>query len=222
MINKIWKVLLWVMIKMLKVVIYMYVALAIIITIFGWQYFWRDEVWVDFTTNNIQGQILVPKDISKTKDCEKFFQWQHDNLPATMYGICPWYVYTPEREVTIGSLKLKIPRRYLSLGAEVKKDANMITTHSFIYPSLELEGHKYSHDSYFFTLEKGYDSEFEDLYKGYLWRFLDLTSENTTYNIVPLGYDDVKGYGAYRFDITFDNKGKKTTYQNFVYIPMTI
>lgn len=214
MTGKIRRVIWCVMINSLKMVIYL--ALAVVIVIYA-KYFWRDEVWVDFITNNIRGQILVPQDISKTKDCKKFFQWQHDNLPAVFHGVCPWYVYTPDREVTIGSLKLKIPRKYLLLGAEVKKDADIITTHSFIYPSLELDGGKYSHDSFFFSLEKAYDKRFEDPYQGYLWRFLDLTSENTTYNIIPLGYDEDKGYSKYRFDITFDYKSKKTMYQNYVY-----
>ena len=215
MIDKTLKALWWGIGKIVKGLIYL--TVAVVIVFYGRQYVPGNEVWVDFVTNTIRGKLLVPQDIAKTKDCDKFFQWQHDNLPAAMHGICPWYVYTPEREVTIGSLKLKIPRKYLLLGAEVERDTDIITTHSFIYPSLDLEGGKYSHDSFGFTLEKEYDDRFEDPYKGYLWRFLHITDEYTAYNIIPLGYDNIKELSKYRFDIIFDYEGKKTMYQNYVY-----
>jgi hypothetical protein len=186
--DKIWQMCRWIITRLLKILTHLTIA---IVALLLWdKYRTRNVVWIDFIDNNISGKILVPQEITKTKDCERFFKWQTDNLPACMHGICPWYAYTPEREVIIGSLKLKIPRKYLALPEAVAKDADMITTKSFIYPSLALEDGYNSHDSFFFILNKDSEDDlYESEYQKYLYSFLELGTKYITYKIIPQGYE---------------------------------
>ena len=49
-----------------------YLALAIVVVICRMQYITRNEAWIYFVENNIRGRVFIPKDITGSKDCNKF------------------------------------------------------------------------------------------------------------------------------------------------------
>jgi hypothetical protein len=78
----------WVIKKLLRA--FLYLTIAIIVVFCAYQYLTRNDLWIEFTQNNIRVKICVPEDIVKNKDCNKFLEWQDDYLPKEMQKECPW------------------------------------------------------------------------------------------------------------------------------------
>lgn len=227
--EKIWHGLWWLTLKILKLPVYalvaaIYLSLATVILIYArhylHQYTGPNETWMLFHTPLIRGKILVPEEIAKSKDCERFFKWEYENIPLIMHGTCPWYDYTPIYEVKIGELELKIPRKYLLLPASTERQTYSVSTKSFIYPSMKIEGRKTSLDSFWFTIKNNSeDDRYKNIFQKYFWSFLHtLYPTKNNYKFIPIDFNNAIGKHKYKF-VRFakDNYGTDYTVESFVY-----
>jgi hypothetical protein len=215
--DRIWQGLWWITMNTLKLLLYVffvfiYLLVAVEILSETRSYLNRHETWVLFETPLLRGKFLVPQEIASAKDCEQFFKWQYANIPLVMHGKCPWYKYTPIYEVKIGELELKIPRKYLLLPASTKRHTNTISTRTWIYPSMELEGRTSSTDSFWFTLDNYKNGS---TFQEYFWGFLHIDPKRYKYEIISLGFDELTQMGKYRFDHIFTDPPQ--VFQKFVY-----
>jgi hypothetical protein len=215
----------WLMIKIIKLPIYLliiaiYLVIAGILLLNIREYLNHGETWVYFETSaQWQGKILVPEEIAKYEDCEKFNKWQYDHLPLVMHSKeCPWYVYTPFYKVQIGDVKLNIPRKYLLLKGETDEYSNIITSTSWIYPSMELAGHRLSYDSFWFSIENyPLDDRHTSIFQKYFWSFLHIDPKKDKYEIIFLGMDEKSQMNKYRFDDRSTTLDPPRVFESFVY-----
>ena len=142
--------------------------------------------------------LKIPEEIVKAKDCEAFLKWQYDTF-FTLLPIqkCPWYAYNPEREITIDSLTLKIPRNFLTAGGEVELDgvATAIGL-DFTYPEIKGGlGNGRSFVLVFMKSVKSYlkeskKSEQEYLIDDYWHSFLRMDVKKDEYLIIDKGFNE--------------------------------
>jgi hypothetical protein len=217
--DRIWQGLWWITMNTLKLLLYVFVAFIYLlaardILLETRSYLNRHETWVLFETPLLRGKFLVPQEIASAKDCEQFFKWQYENIPLVMHGKCPWYKYTPIYEVKLGELELKIPRKYLLLPASTDRHTRIISTRTWIYPSMELEGRTLSTDSFWFTLLD--DADILTL-QDYFWGFLQIDPKREKYEIISLGLDEPTQMGKYRFDVRATTLASPQVFHTFVY-----
>lgn len=86
--NKFLSLNLWIIKKLLRMLLYL--SLAMIVVYCYYRYELKDAVWIEFSDNNIRGQIHLPDVIAHSKDCSKLFEWQDSYLPKEIHIKCPW------------------------------------------------------------------------------------------------------------------------------------
>ncbi len=178
-------------------------------------YSWTTErVWVPFGSplSQFMGMYLLPKDISKTKDCKKFQEWQGNNIPMFMHGKCPWFVYTPFRDVKVNKTKFKIPRNALSVISvnDIEYQPSLVSLKDFEYPLVLTEPEnaytrnarnvgptirvgsrrREIHDTGHY-MQNPIDNAF--------WDYLKIDPNKEEYVIDKFGYSEEDGYSKYRF-----------------------
>jgi hypothetical protein len=78
----------WIGKKTFKMLILL--GLAMLLIFLTYKYLTRNEIFIEFSENNIRVKILIPKKIVKDKDCQKFLEWQKSYLPEKIHQKCPW------------------------------------------------------------------------------------------------------------------------------------
>jgi len=190
---------------------YKYTKIIPNLGIYSWT---TGRVWVPFGSplSQFMGMYLLPKDISKTRDCKEFQDWQGNNIPMFMHGKCPWFVYTPFYDVTVNTTNFKVPRDKLALGEfdSVDTPAYMVRLNNFDFPLIITDPeNSYTRNArnVGFKIVGGLISR-EILDPGHymqnpidnaFWDYLKIDPNKEEYVIDKFGYSEEDGYSKYRF-----------------------
>jgi hypothetical protein len=190
---------------------YKYTKIIPNLGIYSWT---TGRVWVPFGSplSQFMGMYLLPKDISRTRDCKEFQEWQGNNIPMFMHGKCPWFVYTPFRDVKVNKTKFKIPRNVLdSLSArDTEYEKVRVLFQNFDYPLIISDpenAYTRRAGNVSFNIFAGCISR-KILDPGHymqnptnyaFWDYLKIDPNKEEYLIDKFGYSKDDGYYKYRF-----------------------
>ena len=190
---------------------YQYTKVTPYLGIYSWT---TGRVWVPFGSpiSQFMGLYLLPKNISKARNCNEFQQWQVANIPMFMHGKCPWFIYTPFYNVTVNTTNFKVPREKLGSGEfdSVDTPAYLVRLKNFDYPLILTEPkNAYTRNArnVGFKILGGYKKDprydrggfYQHPINSAFWQFLHIDPNERKYVIDRFGYSEEDSYYKYRF-----------------------
>jgi hypothetical protein len=169
------------------------------------------------------GRIYIPKDIVKSRDCDRLYKWQHQKIPRELWGLCPWAEVRDHRKVGMADLWFDFPRKYLGVAFEPSnlKDGPVYGLFAeWDYPDMTRSNDStYSKNiSIFMEDTKRVEAIYENQLVYYYMQFLHLNKFSNNYKIVFLNYDENMRLNKYRVDeYSTGLGGKPHTFHTYLY-----
>ena len=199
---------------------YKYTKIIPNLGIYSWT---TGRVWVPFGSplSQFMGMYLLPKDISRTKDCKEFQEWQGNNIPMFMHGKCPWFVYTPYKDTRVNNTIFRIPREFLdnAFAYSTEYHVQRELFKDFDYPLVLTDPNnartRNAKNVYFSVVTGWTRREIHD--PGHymqnptnyaFWDYLKIDPNKRKYEFIPHGYSEKDGYQKYAFRVFLRDTGE--------------